>query len=52
MVSKRSYGDGVLTRHPQQVVSEQGSIRIQIAVVVSKIEDGEDMINQDGDQQI
>ena len=36
----------------QQVVSERGGTKTQIAAVVSKTEDGEDKINQDGDQQV
>ena len=36
----------------QQVISEQDGTKMQIAMVVSKIEDGEDRINQDRDQQV
>ena len=47
MVSKRSCGDGVLTRHLQLLVSERGGTTVQVTTIVNKIEDGEDRRNQD-----
>ena len=50
MVLKKSYGGGVLSKHSQQVISKWDSTKAQVVAMVSKIEDGEDKLNQDRDQ--